>query len=280
MATIEEAYRRDKAGFDVLLSLVRDAIMEAMEDTADLPRGKPREVNRELGIYTIQRRLKSVHRLLRKVERMRGEDGELTEKNYYQCIPDIVAARVVCLHPDDMLRIARGLKTMVEGRFAAPPAPLVKMRVRVGDFTTLETDKFQAEGFVIDDPSPVGYTSVHFVFSLGNEIMAKVEREDRETFTDLQRNVDVSQALAEVQLRTIVEEAWGEVDHATRYENETLSNDPELSSQFGVMAAYLQAVNHQIRTIRGVAARRVAGTRMCGASGGVANGECAPCDPP
>ena len=60
----------------------------------------------------------------------------------------------------------------------------------------------------------------------------------------------------EVQVRTMMEEAWGEIDHFVRYEDPALRDDPEIRDQFAALAAYLQAANHHVSLIRKAARRK------------------------
>jgi hypothetical protein len=77
-----------------------------------------------------------------------------------------------------------------------------------------------------------GYSSIHYVVSLG---------------TSLRPPRDLKDLKAEVQLRTILEEAWGEIDHKYRYEltRTGITVPGHVSTGFRDLGLYLQAAARQ-----------------------------------
>jgi hypothetical protein len=73
-----------------------------------------------------------------------------------------------------------------------------------------------------------GYSSIHYIVRLGPSVKPPQDLED---------------AVAELQVRTILEEAWGEIDHKYRYELKRSGKPipPFVESGFRDLALYLQA---------------------------------------
>jgi ppGpp synthetase/RelA/SpoT-type nucleotidyltranferase len=161
------------------------------------------------------------------------------------------------------LEVATTVNRCCDGAPLSPPTcdGLKKCIVRRGDFSTLDLEKFKERGFDIEGPHYAGYASIHFVFCLGKEFinyacgsLGDDVRKGLKLLTD--KGVQVEHCMVEVQVRTILEDAWTEVDHAIRYENEDLANDEELLGHARAMAAYTQAGNKHISIIRELAKRK------------------------
>lgn len=252
-------YDGTESGFQTILDILQDHILDALEEVSGLRGKKWVETRNALGIYAITRRRKSPSRLGKKVLALAKKGEMLTVDTFYKYIPDIVGARVICLHPDNLLNVAKGLKTLGEMAqlFSDPPGHLTKLRVRSGVLNLLPIADFEKAGFTIDEPQEVGYTSIHFIFRLGQDFAANSTREQRDHLQKLRdHGIIITECLVEIQLRTILEEAWGEMDHWIRYEDESLADDPELKSQFAAMAAYIQAGNRHISLIKSIAQRK------------------------
>jgi len=110
-------------------------------------------------------------------------------------ITDLVGVRILHLHTKQLKEIDHELRTLfAEERIELFEEPFA----RTWDD---ESRLFMREcGFVIED-SPSMYTSVHYVVSSASR----------------------SPITAEIQVRTLMEEVWGEVDHSIRYPDKTPS---------------------------------------------------------
>lgn len=257
--SILELFHKAEKGLDAIDNGVGNFIIDSLCKVVDRKGCSWADARKTLGIYTVVRRVKSAKRLEKKVNGLRKEGEDITAENFYKRIPDLVGARVVCLHPDDLFRVAVTVKKLScnSGFFRAPPSPLKMFRVRSGTFSLLPIGKFKREGFHIDEPHDVGYSSIHCVFRLRQGFETQIDRTMQDKFRSLESIMDVNECLVEIQLRTILEEAWGEVDHWIRYEDETLTDDDELKKQFKAMAAYIQAGNHHISIIRNLAREKL-----------------------
>jgi len=147
-------------------------------------------------VHSFRSRLKEPDRLRdklqRKIENCRSANRKftITPKNLFIKINDLVGIRILHLHTRqiaDIDRILRGL--FEEGRF----------RIIEGPFARTWDDEtkafFNEIGIRTRQSGPSMYTSVHYV----------IDSNSRTRYT------------AEIQVRTLAEELWGEVAHAFDY---------------------------------------------------------------
>jgi len=181
-------------------------------------------------IHTVLYRIKDKDRLLEKIDQENSNSAidatSITYKNYQKRIEDIIGIRIICLRLSDILKVETYLDLLVEEK--------ILQFMRKPD---------HKRSFVLPinpgEAAPqnlnlqyTGYSSVHFQIKLGE-------------------NSDVSDAFkriqVELQLRTILEEAWGEIDHKYRYAYSRIGETiPEhIHSGFYNLSAYLQAAAMQ-----------------------------------
>ena len=149
-------------------------------------------------VHSVRWRVKDsehlLEHLLEKIVRKRVEGAEkytdISIDNYYTVVTDLVGVRALHLFKDDCFAIDEELRATWN-----PIEPPVAY-IRAGDQDDL-TKQLTDRGFEIK-VHPAGYRSVHYVFES----------------LPFQRKV-----IAEVQVRTIFEEGWSEIDHKVRYPN-------------------------------------------------------------
>jgi ppGpp synthetase/RelA/SpoT-type nucleotidyltranferase/tetrahydromethanopterin S-methyltransferase subunit F len=160
-----------------------------------------REIQRLSAVHSVRWRIKDAEHLLAKIVRKRADKSEkyaaIDVSNYFEVVTDLVGLRALHLFKDDCLSIHSELL----GLWDPQETPIVY--VRAGDSSDL-LDRFEELGLQIKS-HPAGYRSVHYI------VANKVTR------------VNV---LAEIQVRTIFEEGWSEIDHQIRYPN--FSDDPQV----------------------------------------------------
>lgn len=153
-------------------------------------------------VHSVRWRVKDPEHLMEKIVRKNiikeGEEipekyREINKENYHEVITDLVGVRAIHLFKDEHLNIDEFLRAQWE------PFETPTINIRNGDDDTVQ------EGFTIK-PHPAGYRSVHYIF--GSQPTKKI------VFT-------------EVQVRTIFEEGWSEIDHKVRYPN--FSNEPQIA---------------------------------------------------
>ncbi|MCB2180513.1 MAG: RelA/SpoT domain-containing protein [Desulfobulbaceae bacterium] len=177
-------------------------------------------------LHTIIYRIKDNARLIEKIEaenkKNDPEASPITQKNFQQRIGDLLGIRLICLRLSDIKRVEAYLGLLAEEkvfRFIRTPDHKRSFVLPVDPGETIP------EGI---DLRYSGYSSIHYQVVLGENSGA----------TDELKGLQ-----AEFQLRTILEEAWGEIDHKYRYvfsrSGDTL---PEyIHSGFYNLSAYLQA---------------------------------------
>lgn len=146
-------------------------------------------------VHSVRWRIKDAEHLLEKIVRKRAEKIEkylnLTRENYFEIVTDLIGIRALHLFKEDCFEIDAALRDQWD------PIEVPVVYVRQGDSVELR-DRFQ-QGFDIKE-HPAGYRSIHYIFSI----------------QPMKRRV-----VAEVQVRTIFEEGWSEIDHRVRYPNFT-----------------------------------------------------------
>lgn len=141
-------------------------------------------------VHSINYRIKDNEHLLEKIIRkvIANPDRMITVDNYREEITDLIGIRVLHLFKEDWSSIHN---FMIETwHFSEQPVAYV----RNGDAQRIL--QFYKENNCRIEEHPYGYRSVHYLIESGP---------GKERVT------------AEVQVRTIFEEAWGEIDHVVRY---------------------------------------------------------------
>lgn len=143
-------------------------------------------------VHSVRWRIKDPEHLMGKIIRKRS-DVDISEKyrsitkdNYTDVITDLIGIRVLHLFKEDWETIHNYLNSKWEFQ----ESPIVY--IREGDAPDINI-----EGSV-EKTHPAGYRSVHYIIS-----------------TRLLKN----NIYTEIQVRTIFEEAWSEIDHRVRYPN-------------------------------------------------------------
>jgi putative GTP pyrophosphokinase len=150
-------------------------------------------------MHSLKVRVKDPEHLIEKIIRKRAErDVPISVENYDQVITDLVGIRVLHLFKDDWHAIHDFVMSTWEC-FEKPVA-----YIRAGDPEDHQKAFAQAGCEVREHPA--GYRSIHYVI---------VSSPTKTTYR------------AELQVRTIFEEAWSEIDHQIRYPY--FMEDPVLS---------------------------------------------------
>lgn len=198
-----ELWEKSALEWELLAAIAADheAQYERLRDTAEL---FARVIQRFPSVHSVRWRVKDTDHLLEKIVRKRAEGNEkynqITEANYFEVVTDLVGLRVLHLFKDNCFEIDPDLRSIWN------PVETPTAYVREGDPQDL-TARFREHGFDVKS-HPAGYRSIHYVCPT----------------QPLQRKV-----LVEIQVRTIFEEGWSEIDHRVRYPN---FSDDELVAYF------------------------------------------------
>lgn len=175
--------------------------LESLRDSAEF---FARVIQRFPGVHSVRWRIKDKYHLLEKIIRKRAENNEkyseINSSNYFEIVTDLIGLRALHLFKDECFAIDRDLRNT----WTTTEKPTAY--VREGDPEDM-TARFQEGDFEVKK-HPAGYRSVHYVCST----------------KPLRRKV-----FAEIQVRTIFEEGWSEIDHRVRYPN---FSDDQLVSYF------------------------------------------------
>jgi ppGpp synthetase/RelA/SpoT-type nucleotidyltranferase len=247
----------ERADYQKAVTQLRDSLRRHL--ITILGGGDWEKIHNEFGMYTIVCRVKSAQRTLEKFDKL-VERGEMpSAENFYKCMPDLVGARLVVVDPGDLIKLAEQVKNGCQPPVFESAEPAFRTAlVRHGKFSMYDTDAFSKAGYKIEEES-TGYCSIHFIYRLGQSFFETLCRDDE--LKDLKKLdtagiVPMDGWLVEIQVRTMMDEAWGEIDHFVRYEDPLLREDPEITEHFTALSAYLQAANHHVFLIRQTARRK------------------------
>lgn len=181
-------------------------------------------------LYTITYRIKDETRLIEKIDEenanRRNGTTTITENNFQTKIGDLIGIRLICYRLSDITKVETYLRLLVEDKV----------------LRFIEGPKHKRSFVLPIDPGETvpkglnlkysGYSSIHYQVELGENSDA---------------THDLKEIQVEIQLRTILEEAWGEIDHKYRY---VLSRSrvelPEyIHTGFYNLSAYLQVAAMQ-----------------------------------
>lgn len=144
------------------------------------------------GVHSVRWRVKNSEHLLKKIIRKRSEENlkysDITPDNYFECITDLIGVRALHLFKENCFEIDCALKSV----WTPNETPVAY--IREGDSGNLKS-RFHQQGFEVKN-HPAGYRSVHYVIQSA----------------PLKRTI-----FTEIQVRTIFEEGWSEIDHQIRY---------------------------------------------------------------
>ncbi len=151
-------------------------------------------------VHSIKKRVKDPWHLIRKIiwKSANRPDLKINPDNYQQVISDLIGVRVLHLFKDDW----ESIHYRILDKWLLRENPVAN--IRHGDSVEL-TNRFRQLGLDVLEHK-FGYRSIHYQILL---IHNKKE------------------ITAEIQVRTLFEEAWSEIDHELRYPDNT--NDPLLT---------------------------------------------------
>lgn len=140
-------------------------------------------------IHSIKGRLKDPEHLQEKLARKWHEANPITVENMFERVTDLAGLRILHLYQDQFPTIHKKIMEQVETKdwfFAEEPKAYTWDPETVGFFEKLGIPCHQKESY---------YTSIHYLVK---------PRED-------------SYIVCEIQVRTLFEEIWGEIDHTINY---------------------------------------------------------------
>ena len=177
-------------------------------------------------LHTIIYRIKDELRLIEKISRLNNDPADgvtpIAESNYQARVGDLLGVRIICLRLSDVEKVETYIELLAEENILH----IVRGPDRKRSFILPANP-----GETIPDDIGLrysGYSSIHYQVALGNNSEAPS---------------GLKHLLFELQLRTILEEAWSEIDHKYRYVRSRIGvNLPEhIHTGFYNLSAHLQA---------------------------------------
>ncbi len=197
IAEMVALYEEQEHEFD----LFRDVVVGFFMKTPAFRQGLPPLV------HSVRSRLKDSGHLAEKIRRKWRDGKIITKNNLFNEITDLIGVRVLHLHLEQFPKIHRLIRDKIDNR-----KDWVLVEDPVAYSWDPETsDFFQTLG-ITPKIKPSYYTSIHYV---------------------VKPRADVPIA-AEIQIRTLFEEVWGEIDHSVNYP--TTTDYPATVEQLRVLA--------------------------------------------
>ncbi|MFB2641296.1 RelA/SpoT domain-containing protein [Shewanella bicestrii] len=188
-----EEWEKSKIDWPTLQKIGADhqAKLEERKESAEL---FARMIQRCPKVHSVRWRVKDPEHLMEKIVRKTIEGSDtynqiylgINADNYHDIVTDLVGVRALHLFKDDCFGIDEYLRSL----WTTKEQPVYY--VRSGDDETTNLERFEVK------QHPAGYRSIHYVFES----------------TPLKQKI-----YTEVQVRTIFEEGWSEIDHKVRYPN-------------------------------------------------------------
>lgn len=144
-------------------------------------------------IHTIKSRLKDIDHLKDKIIRKSTETNILTPENLFEKVTDLAGVRVLHLYQDQFIEIHKLIQKQIDDKdwfLREKPVAYSWDPETTEFFRSLELDVKIKESY---------YTSIHYV----------VQPKEK------------SSICCEIQVRTLFEEIWGEIDHSINYPHQS-----------------------------------------------------------
>ncbi|MCX6765948.1 MAG: RelA/SpoT domain-containing protein [Candidatus Moranbacteria bacterium] len=175
-------------------------------------------------VHSVRYRIKDSEHLLAKIIRKKIEDPkrEITIHNYKSLITDLIGIRAIHLFKEDWVFIHK----FIEDNWDLHEQPLAYIREGDAGPCVEEYKKYKCNV----ELHPHGYRSVHYLIQ---------SRPGRDPY------------IAEIQVRTIFEEGWSEIDHTIKYPNSIA--DPLLNKfldTFNVLAGNSDQMGSFVRRLK------------------------------
>lgn len=157
-------------------------------------------------IHTIKSRLKDVDHLKAKVERKWDPDNQLSPDNLFDRVTDLAGVRVLHLYQDQFPLIHS----------------LIRQQVEKGDW------------FLREDPVAYSWDPESSTFFEKLGLRSRIKESYYTSIHYVVKPKEDSSVCCEIQVRTLFEEIWGEIDHTINYPNPT--DKPACREQLRVLS--------------------------------------------
>lgn len=191
--SIDEKYFESTGlDWDELVKIYDDyvALVPSLEKLADKFTFRLIDTN---GVHSVRRRVKKPGHLIEKIIRKGRKyvDRNISVENYKEIVTDLIGVRILHLFKDDWIHIHNEILKFWE------VAETPQINVRPGDYNMELLRESMAHLNCDIIVREHGYRSVHYLIQTTSETGEKF--------------------FVEMQVRTVFEEAWSEIDHIIRY---------------------------------------------------------------
>jgi ppGpp synthetase/RelA/SpoT-type nucleotidyltranferase len=193
------------------LEEIKHEHLQRKDELIEIAISNLRQLNKAKGVHASNYRIKNEDKLIKKIIRKNKEGKNITMANYRQKITDLIGIRILHIFKDDWIDIDNFIRDSYQ--LVEKPTAYI----RKGDIIK----EFNKKLFLVKEHE-FGYRSIHYV------IKSKVNKKDY---------------IIEIQVRTIFEEAWGEMDHFVRYPDIT---DNALISQYSLILNRLAGLGDEM----------------------------------
>ncbi len=165
-------------------------------------------------VHTVRYRLKETDHLIEKIIRKKklNPSLQINKSNYQEIITDLIGVRAIHLFKQDWVAIHK----FILSSWDLKSSPEAYVRCTTPENLLEDYRKNQCEILT----HPFGYQSIHYLILLQNH---KADR------------------IVEIQVRTILEEAWSEIDHQIRYPYENVN--PLLSEYLKIFNGLIEQLD-------------------------------------
>lgn len=170
-------------------------------------------------VHSVKYRLKDPEHLQEKLQRKWNAEDPITAENLFQRITDLAGVRVLLLHQRQFIK----LKELIDSRLHRREWHLVE-DPKAYTWDPEAKIFFENLGYTVHF-KPSFYTSLHYVV----------------------KQYEESPYACEIQIRTLFEEIWGEVDHSINYPEAT--DDASCRDQLMVLAKLIGAGSRLVDSI-------------------------------
>jgi putative GTP pyrophosphokinase len=170
-------------------------------------------------VHSVKSRMKDVDHLRDKIVRKNSVETIVTIENFYEKITDLAGVRILLLHQKKFADIKNSIEFRInrkEWALAEPP--------KAYTWDPEAKKYFETLGYEVTSKDSL-YTSVHYLI----------------------KNHPESPECCEIQIRTLFEEIWGEVDHEINYPTKT--NNSSCRDQIMVLAKLIGAGSRLVDSI-------------------------------
>lgn len=203
----EEEFTKCALDWELIQSIGADH-QSKIDNLEDLAESYAKTIQRFTKVHSVRWRIKDPEHLMEKIVRKTTQRSgsynkdylKISVNNYFEMVTDLIGIRALHLFKQDSIDILNALENTWE------KAEAITAYIRKGDSEEGEKEDTKENTWVVKEHK-AGYRSIHFVFSTSPY---------------------KSKVFTEVQVRTIFEEGWSEIDHKIRYPN--FSDNPDIGA--------------------------------------------------